>query len=309
MMFIDQVTRYAYLQQALVAAILVGVICGVIGCFIILRGMALMGDAISHAVLPGVVIAYMLGANFFIGATITGVLTALAIGYVSQNSRIKDDSAIGIMFTAAFALGIVLITGLRGTGVDLWHILFGNVLAVSRSDLYVTLGIGAFVLAMIVLFYRPLLLSTFDPVMAKATGIPVRLVHYLLMLLLSLVTVASLKTVGIVLVVAMLITPGATAYLLTDRLPVMLSLSAVFGVLSAVIGMYYSVVYDVASGPQLYLLLPFSLVWPSSSLRSKELLQKSCVRVKYKKHSYSFNSIQSGRAGNHIINGSCSFTF
>nr|WP_066153669.1 metal ABC transporter permease [Halalkalibacter krulwichiae] len=253
MMFIDQVTRYAYLQQALVAAILVGVICGVIGCFIILRGMALMGDAISHAVLPGVVIAYMLGANFFIGATITGVLTALAIGYVSQNSRIKDDSAIGIMFTAAFALGIVLITGLRGTGVDLWHILFGNVLAVSRSDLYVTLGIGAFVLAMIVLFYRPLLLSTFDPVMAKATGIPVRLVHYLLMLLLSLVTVASLKTVGIVLVVAMLITPGATAYLLTDRLPVMLSLSAVFGVLSAVIGMYYSVVYDVASGASIVL--------------------------------------------------------
>jgi iron/zinc/copper transport system permease protein len=252
-MFIDQVTRYAYLQQALIAAILVGIICGVIGCFIILRGMALMGDAISHAVLPGVVIAYMLGASFFIGATITGVLTALAIGYVSQNSRIKDDSAIGIMFTAAFALGIVLITGLRGTGVDLWHILFGNVLAVSRSDLYVTLGIGAFVLLMIVLFYRPLLLSTFDPIMAKATGIPVRMIHYLLMLLLSLVTVASLKTVGIVLVVAMLITPGATAYLLTDRLPIMLSLSAVIGVLSAVIGMYYSVIYDVASGASIVL--------------------------------------------------------
>ena len=257
MMFIDQVTRYAYLQQALIAAILVGIICGVIGCFIILRGMALMGDAISHAVLPGVVIAYMLGASFFIGATITGVLTALAIGYVSQNSRIKDDSAIGIMFTAAFALGIVLITGLRGTGVDLWHILFGNVLAVSRSDLYVTLGIGSFVLLMIVVFYRPLLLSTFDPIMAKATGIPVRVIHYLLMLLLSLVTVASLKTVGIVLVVAMLITPGATAYLLTDRLPVMLSLSALFGVLSAVIGMYYSVIYDVASGASIVLVASF----------------------------------------------------
>ena len=133
--FMDEVSRYAYLQQALIAAILVGIICGVIGCFIILRGMALMGDAISHAVLPGVVIAYMIGASFFIGAVITGVITALAIGYVSQNSRIKDDSAIGIMFTAAFALGIVLITGLRGTGVDLWHILFGNVLAVSRNDL------------------------------------------------------------------------------------------------------------------------------------------------------------------------------
>ncbi|TWI57774.1 metal ABC transporter permease [Halalkalibacter nanhaiisediminis] len=252
-MFIDQVMRYSYLQQGLLAAILVGIICGVIGCFIILRGMALMGDAISHAVLPGVVIAYMIGASFFVGAVVTGVLTALAIGFVSQNSRIKDDSAIGIMFTAAFALGIVLITGLRGTGIDLWHILFGNVLAVSQSDLWVTFGIGIFVLAMIVIFYRPLLISTFDPVMAKATGVPVQLIHYLLMLLLSLVTVASLKTVGIVLVVAMLITPGATAYLLTDRLPVMISLSAIFGVISAVVGIFFSVVYDVASGASIVL--------------------------------------------------------
>ncbi|MEC2070498.1 metal ABC transporter permease [Alkalihalophilus marmarensis] len=251
--FIDQVMRYPYLQQALLAAVLVGIICGVIGCFIILRGMALMGDAISHAVLPGVVVSYMIGINFFFGAVLTGVLTALAIGYVSQNSRIKDDSAIGILFTAAFALGIVMITGLRGTGVDLWHILFGNVLAVSRTDLWVTGGIGFFVILLIVIFYRPLLISTFDPVMAKATGIPVRFIHYLLMLLLSLVTVASLKSVGIVLVVAMLITPGATAYLLTDRLPVMLSLSAVFGVISAIVGIYFSVIYDVASGASIVL--------------------------------------------------------
>ncbi|WP_216830031.1 metal ABC transporter permease [Alkalihalobacterium elongatum] len=251
--FIDQVSRYNYLQQALIAAILVGIICGVIGCFIILRGMALMGDAISHAVLPGVVIAYMVGASFFVGAVIAGVLTALGIGYVSQNSRIKDDSAIGILFTAAFALGVVLLTNLRGTSLDLWHILFGNVLAVSRSDLWVTFGIGAFVLLMIFLFYRPLLMSTFDPTMAKAAGIPVQMIHYLLMLLLSLVTVASLKTVGIILVVAMLITPGATAYLLTDRLPVMLFLSAFFGSISAILGIFFSVVYDVASGASIVL--------------------------------------------------------
>ncbi|WP_078552804.1 metal ABC transporter permease [Bacillus alkalicellulosilyticus] len=251
--FIDQVMRYPYLQQALTAAVLVGIICGVIGCFIILRGMALMGDAISHAVLPGVVIAYMLGSSFFIGAVVTGVITALAIGYVSQNSRIKDDSAIGIMFTAAFALGIVMITGLRGTGVDLWHILFGNVLAVSRNDLWMTFGIGAFVLLVIFIFYRPLLLSTFDPIVAKGVGIPVKLIHYLLMLLLSLVTVASLQTVGIILVVAMLITPGATAYLLTERLPIMLTLSAIIGAVSAVVGIYFSVVYDVASGASIVL--------------------------------------------------------
>lgn len=245
--------NYSYLQNAMIAAIFVGIICGVIGCYIILRGMALMGDAISHAVLPGVVIAYMLGASFFIGAVITGVLTALAIGYISQNSRIKEDSAIGIMFTAMFALGVVMITGLQGTSVDLWHILFGNVLAVSRTELWITMGIGIFVIGSILIFYRPLLLSTFDETMAKASGLPVKFIHYMLMLLLSLVTVASLQTVGIILVVAMLITPGATAYLLTERFSVMLILSALFGVVSAVCGLFFSVIYDVSSGASIVL--------------------------------------------------------
>ncbi|UTR13010.1 metal ABC transporter permease [Evansella sp. LMS18] len=253
LLFIDQLIRYPYLQNALFAAILVGVICGVIGCFIILRGMALMGDAISHAVLPGVVIAYMLGASFFIGAVITGVLTALSIGYITRNSKVKEDSAIGIMFTAMFALGIAMITGLQGTSVDLWHILFGNVLAVSRADLWITLGIGIFVILMVILFYRPLLLSTFDETMAKASGLPVRFIHYMLMLLLSLVTVASLQTVGIILVVAMLITPGATAYLLTERFSVMLVLSAFIGVISAVSGLFFSVIYDISSGAAIVL--------------------------------------------------------
>lgn len=252
--FIDQVSKYQYLQNALMAAILVGIICGVIGCFIILRGMALMGDAISHAVLPGVVIAYMLGASFFIGAVITGVLTALGIGYISQNSRIKDDSAIGIMFTAMFAFGVVLNSTLRGTSVDLWHILFGNVLAVSRADLWVTFWMSIFVVCMVILFYRPLLLSTFDPTMAKATGLPVKFIHYMLMLLLSLVTVVSLQAVGIILVVAMLITPGATAYLLTNRLSVMLVLAAVFGVTSGVLGLFFSVIFDVSSGSTIVLI-------------------------------------------------------
>ncbi|RXI99427.1 metal ABC transporter permease [Anaerobacillus alkaliphilus] len=254
MSFIDQVSRYQYLQNALIAAILVGLICGIIGCFIILRGMALMGDAISHAVLPGVVIAYMLGASFFVGAVITGVLTALGIGYISQNSRIKDDSAIGIMFTAMFAFGVVLNSSLRGTSVDLWHILFGNVLAVSRADLWVTFGMSIFVVLMVILFYRPLLLSTFDPTMAKATGLPVKFIHYMLMLLLSLVTVVSLQAVGIILVVAMLITPGATAYLLSDRLSVMLVLSAFFGIFSGVVGLFFSVIFDVSSGSTIVLI-------------------------------------------------------
>ncbi|GEL07248.1 metal ABC transporter permease [Salisediminibacterium halotolerans] len=251
--FIYQLMNYPYLQNAMLAAVLVGIICGLIGCFIIMRGMALMGDAISHAVLPGVVAAYMIGVSFFIGAVITGVITALLIGYISQNSRIKEDSAIGIMFTAMFALGVVMITSLSGTGVDLWHILFGNVLAVGSTDVSITMGIGIIVILMILVFYRPLLLTTFDPTMAKASGLPVKLIHYVLMLLLSLVTVASLQTVGIILVVAMLITPGATAYLLTDRFSVMLVLAAAFGVMSAVIGIYFSVLYDVASGASIVL--------------------------------------------------------
>ena len=277
--FIDSLNRYQYLQNAMVAGILVGIICGIIGCFIILRGMALMGDAISHAVLPGVVIAYFLGISFFIGAVATGVLTALGIGYISQNSKIKHDSAIGIMFTAAFAAGVVLITLRRGTGVDLWHILFGNVLAVSRADLWMTFIIGVIAVICILLFYKQLLLSTFDPTMAQAIGLPTKLIHYSLMLMLSLVTVASLKTVGIVLVVAMLITPGATAYLLTSRLQVMLILSTIFGVFSAVVGVYFSFIHDVATGASIVLIA--SMLFALSFLFSpKEGLLIRSLRTK-----------------------------
>lgn len=241
--------QYEFMLRGLVAAVLVGIICGVVGCFIILRGLALMGDALSHAVLPGVAIAFMLGINFFIGAVVTGILTALAIGFVTQNSRVKADSAIGIMFTAAFALGIILITQIHSVSVDLPHILFGDVLGVSTADLWLTGGTGFVVLLAVILFYKELLLTSFDPTMATAIGLPNRLIHYFLMVLLSLVTVASLQTVGIVLVVAMLITPGATAYLLTDRLSVMLWLAAFFGVVSTVAGLYVSYyVENIPSG-------------------------------------------------------------
>lgn len=241
--------QYEFMLRGLVAAVLVGIICGVVGCFIILRGLALMGDALSHAVLPGVAIAFMLGINFFIGAVVTGILTALAIGFVTQNSRVKEDAAIGIMFTAAFALGIILITQIHSVSVDLPHILFGDVLGVSTTDLWLTGGTGLVVLLAVILFYKELLLTSFDPTMAAAIGLPNRLIHYFLMVLLSLVTVASLQTVGIVLVVAMLITPGATAYLLTDRLSVMLWLAALFGVISAVVGLYVSYyVENIPSG-------------------------------------------------------------
>ena len=230
--FIDALMHYGFLQKALTTSIMVGIICGVIGCFIILRGMALMGDAISHAVLPGVALSYMLGINFFFGAVFTGVLTSLGIGFISQNSRIKNDVSIGIMFTAAFASGIIMIT-LMKSSTDLYHILFGNVLAVRPSEMWSTLLIGVIVLISIYVFYKELLVSSFDSTMAAAYGLPTRVIHYFLMTLLTLVTVASLQTVGIVLVVAMLITPAATAYLLTNRLWVMLYLSA--GIWSVII--------------------------------------------------------------------------
>jgi len=252
MHFIEAVMQYGFLQKALITSVMVGIICGVIGCFIILRGMALMGDAISHAVLPGVAISFMLGINFFIGAVITGILTAIGIGFINQNSRVKNDSAIGIMFTAAFAAGIILITFLKSS-TDLYHILFGNVLAVRPSDMWMTLIVGIFVLLSVFIFYKELLVSSFDPIMAQAYGLPTKMIHYFLMVLLTLVTVASLQTVGIILVVAMLITPASTAYLLTDRLSVMIVISAICGSISAVIGLYLSFTYNLASGATIVL--------------------------------------------------------
>lgn len=247
MTFLQAVVEYDFLQKALLTSAMVGIICGVIGCFIILRGMALMGDAISHAVLPGVALSYMLGINLLIGAVLSGLLTAIAIGYVSQHSRIKHDVSIGVMFTAAFALGIILIT-LQKSSTDLYHILFGNVLAVRPEEMWITLSIGTLVLASTYLFYKELVVSTFDATMAAAYGLPVKLIHYFLMTLLTLATVASLQTVGIVLVVAMLITPAATAYLLTNRLSVMICWAAGLGLVSAFSGIYLSFTYNLASG-------------------------------------------------------------
>lgn len=247
MEFIEALFQYRFLQHALFTSVMVGIFSGVIGSFIVLRGMALMGDAISHAVLPGVAISYAMGWNLFYGAVVTGLMTALGIGYVQQNSRIKSDSAIGIVFSAAFALGVILIAKAQ-SATNLNNILFGNVLTVKASDMWTTLGVGTFVLLCVYLFYKELLISSFDPMMAEAYGLKVRLIHYLLMTLLTLVTIASLQTVGVVLVVAMLVTPASTAYLLTDRLSTMLLLSALFGVVSAVLGLYFSFVYNLTSG-------------------------------------------------------------
>ncbi|EJL26214.1 metal ABC transporter permease [Brevibacillus sp. BC25] len=280
--FLMAIGQYEFLQKALFTSVVVGLICGVIGSFIILRGMSLMGDAISHAVLPGVALSYAFGINFFVGAVLTGVLTAVGIGYVSQNSRIKNDTAIGILFTSAFAVGIIMVTMLKSS-TDLYHILFGNVLAVRSSDMWVTVGIGVIVIVTVYAFFKELLLTSFDPTIAAAYGLRNNLIHYLLMTLLTMVTVASLQTVGIVLVVAMLITPAATAYLLTDRLSIMIFLAGGFGMLSSVIGLYFSFTYNLASGATIvvvatvffFLAFLFSrkhgVVWKSIRARQKRV--------------------------------------
>lgn len=247
LMSISEVMQYEFFQKALFTSVMVGIICGVIGCFIVLRGLALMGDAISHAVLPGVAVSYMLGINFFYGAVLFGMLSAISIGIVSQNSRIKSDASIGIVFSAFFALGVILITQAQ-TATDLTQILFGSVLTVRSSDMWTTLIIGTIVLAIVILFYKELLISSFDQTMAAAYGLPTKFIHYVIMVLLTLTTVASLQTVGVVLVVAMLVTPASTAYLLTNRLWMMILLSASFGALSAIIGLYFSFIYNLASG-------------------------------------------------------------
>ena len=250
--FLEGIFQYQFLQYALLTSILIGLICGVVSSFVVLRGMSLMGDAISHAVLPGVAISYMFGFSYMIGATFFGVLTSVVIGFVTQKSQLKNDTAIGIVFSSFFALGILLISFAQST-TNLYHILFGNVLAVRTSELWMTAIISLIILFFIGLFYKELKISSFDPVAAKAYGLNTTVIHYMLMFFLTLVAVVSLQTVGTILVIAMLITPAATAYQLTNRFSTMLFLSAFFGMASAVIGVFFSYSYNLPSGAAIVL--------------------------------------------------------
>ncbi|HCS30910.1 MAG TPA: manganese ABC transporter substrate-binding protein [Enterococcus sp.] len=250
--FFQGLLEFHFLQNALITAIVIGVVSGVVGCFIILRGMSLMGDAISHAVLPGVALSYIFGINFFVGAIVFGVIASIMITYIKGNSIIKGDTAIGITFSSFLALGVILI-GVANSSTDLFHILFGNILAVQDSDKWVTIAVSAVVLAFVVLFFKELLLTSFDPVMAQAMGINVSFFHYLLMVLLTLVSVTAMQSVGTILIVAMLITPAATAYLYATSLKIMLVLSATIGACSSVIGLFIGYSFNVAAGSSIVL--------------------------------------------------------
>lgn len=251
--FVMALGRYDFLQSALITAIMVGVMSGIVGCFIILRGMSMMGDAISHAVLPGVAVAYMLGINVLIGASVFGLLAAGLIGFVASHSKLKTDTSIGIVFSAFYALGFILIS-LAESATNLHHILFGNILAVSDTDIMTTTVVLGLVILFVVFFYKELLVTSFDATFAKTYGLKVQLLHYALMLVLTLVTVSALQTVGIILVVAMLITPAATAFLWTDKLATMLVLAATVGAVASVVGLYFSYTLNWASGPAIVLI-------------------------------------------------------
>jgi manganese/iron transport system permease protein len=244
---------YGFMQRGMLAAVLVGIVCAVVGTYVVLRGMAFVGDALAHAVLPGVAIAFLFKGDILLGALIAAVCVALGIGFFSRQGAVKEDTAIGIMFAAALALGVALISTVRTYSVDLTHILFGDVLGVSSFDLWLIGSIGLAVLLTVALLYRPFLIVAFDPVLAATLRLPAELLRNVLLVLIALTVVVSLQTVGVGLVSAMLITPAATAYLLTRRLLPMMLLSAGIGAFASVLGLYISFYANVISGAAIVL--------------------------------------------------------
>ena len=239
---------YSFMQRGFLAALMVGILCSVVGCYVVLRSMAFLGDALAHAILPGVAIAYLLHANLMIGALAAAILVAAGIGLFSRQGTLKEDTAIGILFTAALALGVALISSIRSYAVDLTHILFGNILGVSWNDLWLIGGVGLAVLVVLIGFYRPFLILSFDPVLASTLRLPVQFLRNLLLILLALSIVVSIQAVGVGLAAAMLVTPAATAYLLARRLPRMMAISACIGAVSSLVGLYISYYANIASG-------------------------------------------------------------
>ncbi len=239
---------YGFMQRGLLASLMVGVLCAVVGCYVVLRSMAFLGDALAHAILPGVAVAYLVKGNLTIGALVAAIIVALAIGFFSRQGAIKEDTAIGILFAAALALGVAMISTIKTYAVDLTHILFGNVLGVSTGDLATIAVLALVTLAIIVLLYKEFLVVSFDPILASTLRLPVEGLRNLMLILLALTIVVSLQTVGVGLVAAMLVTPAAAASLLTRRLPVMMFVAALIGAFSSVAGLYLSFYVKIASG-------------------------------------------------------------
>jgi manganese/iron transport system permease protein len=246
--------RLGFMQRGLVAAVLVGIVCAVMGAFIVLRGLAFIGDAVSHAAFPGLVIAYILGIPLYIGGAIAAVATALGIGWVARRGGLRFDTAVGVLFAGMFALGIVLFSTIDGYVADLFSYLLGNVLGITFADIVQVVVLGAIVLAVVFVLRKEFLYASFDPSGAAASGLPVEWLDYLLLGLIGVTIVVSIQTVGIVLVVAMLVTPAATGQLLVDRFWDLVRVAISIAVISALVGLYLSYYLNVASGATIVLI-------------------------------------------------------
>lgn len=266
---------YDFMLRGMLAALMVGIVCATVGTYVVLRGMAFFGDALAHAILPGIAIGYLTSGGarepLFWWGLLTAVITSIGIGSISKGAQLREDTAIGIVFAGMFALGIALISTVRNYATDLTHFLFGDVLGVSAGDLRLIAIFGGLILLTVLLFYKEFLVLSFDPLLAATLRLPARALEYLLLVLIAMAVVVSLRTVGVALMVAMLVTPAATAYLLTQRLPYMMALGATFASLSGVIGLYLSYYLGISSGAAIVLTstLFFVLVWLGRGLRRK----------------------------------------
>ena len=270
--------QYSFMVRGLSAAVLTGIVCAVVGVYVVIRGMAFFGDALAHSILPGVAVGYLLSGGsrepLFWWGTGTAVLVSLAIGAVSRGAKIKEDTAIGSIFAGMFALGIAIISTVKSYTVDLTHFLFGDVLGVSGNQLIIIATFSAVILLLVIGFYKEFLVLTFDPTLAATLRIPSRIFEYLQLVLIALAISVSFQAVGVALMVAMLVTPAAAAYLLTKRLPVMMVLAATIAAISGVIGLYLSYYVNVASGPAIVLVatLIFVIAWVSKIPGRKKTL-------------------------------------
>ena len=257
MSFLLEPLQYEFMVRGMVAAILVGIVCAVVGTYVVLRGMAFFGDALAHTILPGIALGYIISGGaretLFWWALGTAILAALGIGAVSRQAQVKEDTAIGIIFAGMFALGIALISTVRSYAVDLSHFLFGDVLGVSPQSLWLIVIFGGLVLLTIAAFYKEFMTLSFDPILAVTLRLPVGTLNNLLLALIAVTVAVSLQTVGVALMVAMLITPAATAYLLTHRLHTMMALAACFAAFSGIAGLYLSYYLNIASGAAIVL--------------------------------------------------------
>ena len=255
-MWIDPILepfQYKFMIRALIVCISIGVMCPFLGAHVINREMGFMGDALAHAVLPGMVVAYAAGFTPLIGTVPMGIIVALAIGYIVKNANVSNDTSIGVLFTGLFALGLVLLSVIGGTGINIEDVLLGQVMSTSNTDVYVTISLTVITLSLMILLYKQMIFIGFDFEGATVAGLPAAKIDYLLLVLLSVVIVVTLQVVGIILVVGMLITPAAAASLISKRFSRVISVGILFGVISAVVGLYLSYYFDLPSGPSIAL--------------------------------------------------------